>query len=580
MADDGPRRSSDAHAGQAFDQAAGGPGPASFGGGHRHGGQGIRESQTPQASSRERFYCPFPGCHRSFLELWRLRVHYRANSEARGSGKERGHGTELPFCPKCRAPIYPGKKHMQCRVLADDGGFQAPLPIFGGGGSANPRTYAEEHALERGMLTSVSEHQYAEREDCHRNSMALQNSSSGAEKQELVVDYRQLSQQSASAGLSSQPAVTPRRAFSEGTGRGFWSRPPTVARRQHASSPEMSQPLAAGSLRRPVEGEIPSWLLSGRSRSRPSSDQTEAPEEPAVPPRFSNNSARDISARASRPAVAGAANYDGAYLRLVESVERARAAIGNSRAASTVEALQQFDATAGIDQHEPSQRGAPPGRPPQVDQSLAVSPSHYYTSGGHFEYRPHGPRRASWPHQPYWYNLMHRSSNESDENRFNYSHWTTHAPSPIMAQQPPSVGLDVPHCYQYGQVQHAGDRGSYTAFARDNQYQTAHDNSPFWSVANAAGATHGSGGEDDPTRFALAEGSGRSSTGSRQQLQQSGFHPYARHQPQPHFNAGMAFHRAHSYPGLAPEHAVYPSQAPDTQGNYYPGNAGHGDAFY
>lgn len=24
-----------------------------------------------------RFYCPFPGCKRSFAELWRLKVHYR-----------------------------------------------------------------------------------------------------------------------------------------------------------------------------------------------------------------------------------------------------------------------------------------------------------------------------------------------------------------------------------------------------------------------------------------------------------------------------------------------------------------------
>jgi hypothetical protein len=43
----------------------------------------------------ERFKCPYPGCKRSFAELWRLKVHYRAPPDVRGSGKERGHGQEL-----------------------------------------------------------------------------------------------------------------------------------------------------------------------------------------------------------------------------------------------------------------------------------------------------------------------------------------------------------------------------------------------------------------------------------------------------------------------------------------------------
>jgi hypothetical protein len=37
-----------------------------------------------------RFFCPYPGCKRSFAELWRLKVHYRAPPDIRGSGKERG----------------------------------------------------------------------------------------------------------------------------------------------------------------------------------------------------------------------------------------------------------------------------------------------------------------------------------------------------------------------------------------------------------------------------------------------------------------------------------------------------------
>ena len=60
------------------------------------------------------FYCPAPGCSRSFAELWRLKVHFRAPPDVRGSGKERGHGTELKFCPKCGKELKPGKHHVGC----------------------------------------------------------------------------------------------------------------------------------------------------------------------------------------------------------------------------------------------------------------------------------------------------------------------------------------------------------------------------------------------------------------------------------------------------------------------------------
>ena len=66
------------------------------------------------AADDSRFWCPFPGCNRSFGELWRLKVHYRAPPDVRGSGKERGHGTELQFCPKCDAELKPGKHHVGC----------------------------------------------------------------------------------------------------------------------------------------------------------------------------------------------------------------------------------------------------------------------------------------------------------------------------------------------------------------------------------------------------------------------------------------------------------------------------------
>ncbi len=54
------------------------------------------------------------GCNRSFAELWRLKVHFRAPPDVRGSGKERGHGTELQFCPKCGKDLRPGKHHVGC----------------------------------------------------------------------------------------------------------------------------------------------------------------------------------------------------------------------------------------------------------------------------------------------------------------------------------------------------------------------------------------------------------------------------------------------------------------------------------
>lgn len=62
----------------------------------------------------ERFFCPFPGCTRSFAELWRLKVHYRAPQDVRGSGKERGHGQELGHCPRCQKTLVPGKHHVGC----------------------------------------------------------------------------------------------------------------------------------------------------------------------------------------------------------------------------------------------------------------------------------------------------------------------------------------------------------------------------------------------------------------------------------------------------------------------------------
>ena len=77
-----------------------------------------KQARTQSGQLRERdpdrFYCPYPNCTRSFAELWRLKVHYRAPPDARGSGKERGHGCELQFCPKCAKELKAGKHHVGC----------------------------------------------------------------------------------------------------------------------------------------------------------------------------------------------------------------------------------------------------------------------------------------------------------------------------------------------------------------------------------------------------------------------------------------------------------------------------------
>lgn len=65
---------------------------------------GLAHMRRPQAA-RPR------GCHDTHGAVpaggWacRLKVHYRAEPLARGSGVERGHGLELPTCPLCKADL-------------------------------------------------------------------------------------------------------------------------------------------------------------------------------------------------------------------------------------------------------------------------------------------------------------------------------------------------------------------------------------------------------------------------------------------------------------------------------------------
>lgn len=72
------------------------------------------EARGKHEAKTERFFCPYPGCKRSFIDLWRLKVHYRADPDVRGSGRERGHGKELPACPKCKKRLERGRHHVNC----------------------------------------------------------------------------------------------------------------------------------------------------------------------------------------------------------------------------------------------------------------------------------------------------------------------------------------------------------------------------------------------------------------------------------------------------------------------------------
>lgn len=74
----------------------------------------VKQRQKRAYKDPSRWRCPHPDCNRSFAVLWRLKVHYRAPVDARGSGVERGHGTELSHCPKCGTEFQEGRHHVNC----------------------------------------------------------------------------------------------------------------------------------------------------------------------------------------------------------------------------------------------------------------------------------------------------------------------------------------------------------------------------------------------------------------------------------------------------------------------------------
>lgn len=65
-----------------------------------------------QGDEADMFVCPFPGCNRKFYELARLKEHYRAPPDR--VKKAKGHGKELPACPKCGESLEKGKRHFAC----------------------------------------------------------------------------------------------------------------------------------------------------------------------------------------------------------------------------------------------------------------------------------------------------------------------------------------------------------------------------------------------------------------------------------------------------------------------------------
>jgi hypothetical protein len=69
----------------------------------------VQHSPNPVALA-----CP-RGASRNPTRLRRApRPIRRAPPDIRGSGKERGHGTELSHCPKCGKGLKPGKHHVGC----------------------------------------------------------------------------------------------------------------------------------------------------------------------------------------------------------------------------------------------------------------------------------------------------------------------------------------------------------------------------------------------------------------------------------------------------------------------------------
>ena len=59
----------------------------------------VSDEDPSPVDDGERFKCPFPDCKRSFAALWRLKVHYRAAPDVRGSGCQpysRGSAFQAP----------------------------------------------------------------------------------------------------------------------------------------------------------------------------------------------------------------------------------------------------------------------------------------------------------------------------------------------------------------------------------------------------------------------------------------------------------------------------------------------------
>ena len=118
--------------------------------------------------------CTPAGCKRKFASLWRLKVHYRAPPNERGSGKERGHGVELPICPACGEELEPGKHHNKCKAgrttnppskrvpKAGAAAARGTKPARAGAGTAKKKAKRAERPAPAAAVESTSGNSYAD----------------------------------------------------------------------------------------------------------------------------------------------------------------------------------------------------------------------------------------------------------------------------------------------------------------------------------------------------------------------------------------------------------------------------------
>ena len=62
-------------------------------------------------NNNERYHCPFLGCNIDCTNFMKLKAHYKASLDYKGSGQKKGHGLVLTFCPKCNKLVGEHEHH-------------------------------------------------------------------------------------------------------------------------------------------------------------------------------------------------------------------------------------------------------------------------------------------------------------------------------------------------------------------------------------------------------------------------------------------------------------------------------------